>query len=545
MRPGRRAAILAAAFLQADAAGAILYAAALAGAATAAVSAGALTSRVIGFALLGVLAACLRGAAVWAQGLAGTAASVAARQALRRRLGSVLVARRFGGHAATDEVGTAMTVLADGVDSIDGYAARYVPARLAAVPTQLLVLVATAGASWFGALLLLGTLLPFVAMMALAGGAAADEARAQFAALSRLSGLFADRLRQLPLLLAFGAEGAEAARLGRAASDLHRRTMRVLRVAFISSAGLEFFAALSVALLAVYCGFALLGVLPFRAPEHLTLARALFVLVLAPEFYAPMRRLAAAYHDQQAAEAAADRMMELEAPAIGTTDAPAARIVFASPPRIRFDGATVRYPRAERLVLDGFDLDVAAGEMVALFGPSGAGKSTVINLLLGLAPLVGGEVWIDDVPLTGLGDVAGSASWMGQNSFLLPDCVAENIALSWPEATETDLRRVAIEAGLAAAGSSLAADAILHRKLDERGGLLSGGERRRVALARALLKPAPILLLDEPTAHLDADSERRLIEAIRRGAVGRTTIIVTHSAALAQAADRVVRLDLP
>ncbi len=234
-----------------------------------------------------------------------------------------------------------MTVAVDAVETIDGYVARFLPARRAAGLVPLLVLVAVAIASPVSAAILVATLVPFIVVMALAGGAAADESRRQFSALSRLSGLFADRVRALPVVLAFQAEQNEAARLATAAEALRRRTMGVLRVAFVSSAGLEFFAALSVALVAVYAGFNLLGLLPFPSPEKLDLGRAFFVLALAPEFYAPMRRLAAAYHDQQAAETAADRLMALETPPHPASAMPP----FATAPGIRFEAVTVRYPR--------------------------------------------------------------------------------------------------------------------------------------------------------------------------------------------------------
>jgi ATP-binding cassette subfamily C protein CydD len=178
------------------------------------------------------------------------------------------------------------------------------PLRLAAAISPFLIALAAAPASMIAAGIMLITLAPFGLAMALAGSAARRAADAQHQALSRLSGLFVDRVRTLPAILAFGAEARVAAHLGTASADVARRTLAVLRIAFLSSAVLEFFAALSVALVAVYCGFSLLGLLPFPAPEHLTLTRAFFVLALAPEFYLGMRRLAAAYHDKQTGEAA-------------------------------------------------------------------------------------------------------------------------------------------------------------------------------------------------------------------------------------------------
>jgi ATP-binding cassette subfamily C protein CydD len=480
----------------------------------------------------GVGASLLRGACGWGSAKAGAAASTLVRTDLRCRLTVACFLQPGGGSAG--QHGMALAV--DAVETMDGYVARFLPAKRVAGVVPLLVLLATAMASPISAVILAGTLIPFVLVMALAGGAAADQARAQFAALTRLSGLFADRVRGLPTVLAFQAEQRETARLGVAADQLRQRTMRVLRVAFVSSAGLEFFAALSVALVAVYAGFNLLGLLPFPA-GRLDLAHAFFVLALAPEFYAPMRRLAAAYHDQQAAEAVADPMMDYLVP---STPIPAP--LFADAPRIRFEAVSVRYPGEDRLALRDVELDIAAGEIVALLGPSGSGKTTLLNLLLGLAPLAEGEVWIDDQALSQFGSVVASIAWMGQNPVIVPGTIADNIALSRQDAAPVEIALVAAQAGLDTMLSARPAG--LDTLVDERGSGLSGGERRRIALARALLKPAPILLLDEPTAHLNAAAEAALVLSIQRAARGRTTLIATHSEAVAAIADRVFRLEL-
>jgi len=524
----------AAALLALDGAAAIGFAAALAGGLTALPHG---LGAVAPWLAFGMTAALTRGGLAWGGARLGAAASAMVRTVLRRRAVVACLGLPPGERVP---VGEMMTVAVDAVEAIDGYVARFVPARRAAGVVPLLVLAAAALASPVSALILACTFAPFVALMALAGGAAADESRRQFSALARLSGLFADRVRSLPVLLAFQAEQAEAVRLATAADSLRQRTMGVLRVAFVSSAGLEFFAALSVALVAVYAGFSLLGLLPFPSPETLDLRRAFFVLALAPEFYAPMRRLAAAYHDKQAAETAADRLIALEA-AQGL--ARPVHLPLAAAPRIRFEGVTVRYPSAGRPALDNLDLEVAPGEIVALLGPSGSGKTTALNLLLGLAPLAGGEVWVDGMALSEIGSVAGSVAWMGQAPLIIPGSIAENVALACRDAIPEDITAAAERAGLSALLRTRPGG--LNAMVDERGSGLSGGERRRIALARALLKPAAILLLDEPTAHLDAASAAALTGAIRRAARGRTTIIATHSAALAAIADRAVRLCQP
>ena len=426
--------------------------------------------------------------------------------------------------------GDRLTALVEGVGALDGYYSRFAPLRLASGASPLLIIAAAAIASPVSAGVLLFTLFPFIVGMALAGTAAAGESRRQFQALERLSGLFIDRIRTLPAILAFDAVGRTTAHIAQASDELERRTARVMRVAFLSSGVLEFFSALSVALIAVYCGFNLLRLLPFPVPETLDLSRAFFVLALAPEVYAPLRRLAAAYHDRQAAEAAVPSM-------ITPDPRPAPRQALRAPlgdlaPAIHFRDVAIAYDDAAP-VIDGFDLDIAPGQIVAVMGASGAGKSSLLHLLLGLAPLTRGEVEVGVARLSLCGDIAGRVAWASQHPIVAPGTLAENIALA---------DRTACPGRIALAARTAGLSGDLDRRIDERGGGLSGGERRRLGLARAILKRAPLLLLDEPTANLDPVAERAMLDVIRQAARGRTTLIATHSAAVAALADRVVRL---
>lgn len=473
----------------------------------------------------------LAGLSLVARGLLAQAAVSAgarlgqkAKSAVRDRL----LARLFGGGRRSD---AGLTTLVEGVQALDGYYARFVPLRVCAAISPLLIIAAAAVASPVAAGILLFTLLPFIAGMALAGTAAAGESRRQFQALERLSGLFIDRIRALPAVLAFDAPRRTTAEIAIASDELERRTARVMRIAFLSSGVIEFFAALAVALIAVYCGFNLLRLLPFPVPETLDLGRAFFVLALAPEVYMPIRRLAAAYHDRQAAEAAVPSLIAGLAadpetgPRTAVPDLNAAPAICFHQVAIAYDGGAP--------VVEAFDLDIGSGEMIALLGASGAGKSSLLHLLLGLAPLSQGDVTVGSNSIRRSGGFARQIAWASQHPVVVPGSLADNIALADPDACRGRLELAARTAGLMGD---------LDRAIDERGGGLSGGERRRLGLARAILKRAPILLLDEPTANLDPAAEQAMLEVIRKAAHGRTTLVATHSAAVAALADRVVTL---
>lgn len=452
------------------------------------------------------------------------AAYVASR--VKSGIRSNLLPAAFTGRLSSE---TVMTTVVEAVDALDGYVSRFAPVRTAAAVSPLLLIAAAALVSPFAAGILLFTLFPFVVGMALTGMAAAKESRRQFLAMERLSALFLDRIRALPAVLAFQAEKDQTRLIARASSELATRTSRVLRVAFLSSAILEFFSALSVALVAVYCGFNLLRILPFPAPDTLSLGQAFFLLALAPEVYQPMRRLAAAYHERQAAESTVPHMQDMES---ALPDARREPLLLAHAPAIRFDNVEIAYDGAAPVVA-GLSLHIKAGQIVALVGPSGSGKSSLLHSLMALAPVTGGSITVGDVQVTPQHDLLPSIAYAGQAPMVVPGTVEDNIRLAYPEATMRQIMEAAAKAGLCGD---------LDRIIDERGGGLSGGERRRLGLARAFLKPASILILDEPTAHLDAEAEHALLAVIRDAAKGRTTLIATHSETVAALADSSVCL---
>ncbi len=424
-------------------------------------------------------------------------------------------------------LGEDLHLAVDSVLALEGWVARFLPLRMASGLAPLLVAAAVAPASWVAALIMLATLFPFILGMVLAGGAAARQAQAQHQALSRLSGLFVDRLRTLPAILAFGAEDRVTRHLSASAQEAARRTMAVLAVAFASSAILEFFAALSVALVAVYCGFALLGLLPFPAPEPLTLPRAFFALALAPEFYLGLRRLAAAYHDKQQGEAA------MAAISAGVESLPISPAMIPPPRRWEGRAVTLAHPDGPRI--GPLDWCWERG-LHGLSGATGAGKSSTLLALVGQVPVLSGAILCDGQPFTPAA-LNPQIGWAGQSVALLPGTLRDNLAMGG--AQDTAMLACLDALGLA---PMLAMRGGLDMVIDHRGSGLSGGERRRIGLARALLSARPILLLDEPTADLDEASAMSIRTLLRREAQERLVVVASHDEALLRAANSVLEV---
>jgi ATP-binding cassette subfamily C protein CydD len=480
-----------------------------------------------GFAVLGA-------ALSVAQERAQHAAGAAARATLRVRVFARLLETGIGDPRP---VGERAALAVDQVEALDGYFARWLPAALLAMIGPLVI----AATAWWvdpvsGAILLVAGLLVPVAL-ALTGIGAAQASRRQFDALSRLSGRFLDRMRGLPTLVLFRRQEDEAAALGAAAEELRGRTMRVLRVAFLSTAAQEAIAAAVLACLAWRHGAALLrdGIAGHPAP-----VTALFAILLVPAFFAPLRAFSAAYHERMSAAGAAGALAPLLA------GAPAGGLRLEEMPNrlvLTFTDVRLTYDPARPPALDGLSFRVMPGETLVLAGPSGAGKSSVLRLLMGFVRPDSGRIALNGQDATTLApaELRRLCAYVGQRAHLFHATLAENIRFARPEASEAEVLAAARAAGVMGFAADLPQG--LDTLLGEGGWGLSGGQAQRVAVARAFLRDAPLVLLDEPTAHLDPATEAELIESLRRLCVGRTAIVATHSRAARRALGRVLEID--
>ena len=456
--------------------------------------------------------------------------------AARRRLRTTYFVAAFasGPHRAS-ATGAESAAAVDQVDALDGYFARWLPAATLAWAAPLfVVLVVLADDPAAAAVMAAGGVLVPVGM-AVAGIGAAAASHKQFAAMARLQTRFLDRVRGMATIVLAGQSEAEAQRLQDAAAELSQRTMRVLRVAFLSSAFLDAAAAAVLIILAVRAG------LDWRAGTLQPVA-AVFGIVLVAEFFAPLRAFAAAYQDRLHATTAAETFSALPQapPAVPES---AIRTVAASGVTVTFDRVSYAWDPARGAVLNELSFRVPANETAVLVGPSGAGKSTIIELLLGFIQPQAGRVMINGAELSTITPQALSrmTAWIGQRPVLFAGSIRENIRFGREDADDEAIETAARAAGLERVASALPHG--LDTPIGEGGYGLSGGQAQRVAIARAFLRNAPLLLLDEPTAHLDPATEADVLDSLRRLATGRTVILAAHSSAALAFSGRRIQLD--
>ncbi len=466
-------------------------------------------------------------------------AAFTAGAAARRRLRSDALSRLLHAGPALlrdRHSGDLASIVVDRIEALDGLFSRYVPAATYALIGPAVVLLAVLYADAWAALLLLGCGLLVPLGMAVAGIGAAAASRNQFLAMARLQARFLDRIRGIATIVLYGRAEDEASALSQAASELRVRTMRVLRVAFLSSAVLDLAVALAIVVLAIHY-FTLLR----TGGAAGVLWPALAVLLLAPEFFAPLRTFSAAYQDRLHATAAAESLVDLPAlpEPVPTREI---RTVSAQGVTVAFDNVGLTWDASRGPALAGLSFRVAAGETLVLAGPSGSGKSSVIEILLGFVRPDSGRVTINGADITDLVPQALSrlTAWIGQRPVLFAGSIRDNILFARPEASAEEVAAAAKAARLDSFSALLPGG--LDTLIGEGGFGLSGGQAQRVAIARAYLKNAPLLLLDEPTAHLDPATEQEVLDSLRRLALGRTVILASHSAAAHGFAGR--RLDL-
>jgi ATP-binding cassette subfamily C protein CydD len=485
------------------------------------------------WALLAIFAT--RAVLAWASERAAHDAALRVKLSLRKTLVERL--RQLGPAWLNEQrTGDLVNSLSDGIEALEAYYARFLPAisLIALVPLSILVFIFPI--DWISGLVMLGTAPLIPLFMILIGKGAERRNQKQWRQLARMSAHFLDTLQGLTSLKLFNASRREAVMIARISDEYRRTTLSVLRIAFLSAFALEFFSTVSIAIVAVLVGFRLFW-------GELDFLYGFFVLLLAPEFYLPLRNLGTHYHARMDAIGAAEKMIGiLDAPLPDNTSGRTEPLRFTGRIGLSLHDVGFTYPDGRRALRE-VDVTIEPGERVAIVGPSGAGKSTLLNLLLGFQQPGEGNIQINGQPLSTLEPEAWreQLAWVPQRAHLFHGSLAENIRLARPDADRTALQRAA---RLAHAHDFIQTLPQGYDTLVGEGGQgLSGGQIQRIALARAFLKDAPLVILDEATAHLDPESEAKIQQAIEALATGRTLIMVAHRLRTVKTLPRILVFD--
>lgn len=493
--------------------------------------------------LLGVIIA--RAVATWANEVTAQRLAVRVKAQLRCELLNAML-RAGPAYLKTQPAGDLTATLMQGVESLEPFFAHYLPQIVLAAGVPVLILAVVFPLDWLTGAVFLFTAPLIPLFMILIGRMAERVTRRQWRALQRLNDYVLDTIQGLVSLKAMGRTREREARLGRVSDAYYATTLSVLRVTFLSALAMELISTISTALVAVEIGLRLLY-------GRLDFLQAFFILLIAPEFYLPLRMLGQRFHAAMSGINAAQSIYALldEAAEKSTFS----RLVLevksqipsvalkAPPQRIRFESVSFAYPGRPELTLREVGFEIRRGQKVALIGPSGAGKTTLAYLLLGFLQPTQGQIWVDDQPLSQIpfAEWRRWVAWVPQMPYLFNASLARNIRLARPDASmdafQTAIRQVGWE------DTERQPLGGWEREIGEWGRAISGGEAQRVALARAFLKDAPILIMDEPTAHLDPDLEVYLERHLRALWEGRTCLIIAHRLSTIQSADWVLILD--
>lgn len=478
----------------------------------------------------------LRAGLVWLREFSARRAGNRVKSEMRRRLFAhlLLLGPLF---VRGERSGELVATLNEGCERLETYVARYLPQAVWSLVIPLLLLVIIWPLDHLSAILLLitGPVIPI--LMIAVGSYSQKHIQRQWTTLARLSAHFLDTIQGLVTLHLFGRSGAQEAHVARLSDEYRRRTLRVLRYAFLSGAVLEFMTMLAIGLIAVFLGVRLIN-------RELPFEQAFLVLLLIPEFYRPLRELGTQYHAGMEGRVAAQRMLEILA-SVPPVREPreASRSLPAAPLTLTCEQVTYRYPDSERPALQQVSFTLPAGSCTALVGRSGAGKSTLVNLLLRFMEVESGAILVNGLPL----DRLPADLWreyvalVPQRPYLFSGSVRDNIRLARPGASDEEVERAAELAGAADFIRELPAG--YNTEVGEQGLRLSAGQLQRLALARAFLKQAPLLILDEPTSSLDPESEALLSEALARLRCQCTVLVIAHRLNTVATADQVLVLD--
>ncbi|MGV1718181.1 heme ABC transporter permease/ATP-binding protein CydD [Vibrio furnissii] len=471
-----------------------------------------------------VVTIAIRAGCSWARELAGFRAGQQIRIYIRQLIFDKL--RALGpAYIKGKPAGAWATLTLEQVENMHDFFARYLPQMSLSVLIPFVILIVVFPVNWAAGLIFLITAPLVPLFMALVGIKAADAGRKNFKALQRLSGHFYDRLQSMTTIRLFDRTGAETEQMKGASEVFRKRTMDVLRIAFLSSAVLEFFTSISIAITAVYFGFSFIGELNFGGyGTSVTLFAGIFVLVLAPEFYQPLRDLGTFYHAKQQAVGAAESIVEFLNIDVSQVQSGSQTLPEMQGVEIVARDLEVFSPEGKRLV-GPLTFTLNSQQTTALVGPSGAGKTSLINAILGFMPYRG-SLSMNGIELSELDHAhwRKQISWVGQNPLLVHGTIRDNVTLGKSNIADAQVQAVL--------DSSFAAEFVSKHGLDypisDRSGGLSVGQAQRLALARAMLQNGQFWLLDEPTASLDARSEQLVMQGLNQQITHKTALLVTH-----------------